>query len=372
MFGRSVRLFRIFGFEIKADLSWIILAVLITWSLAIGWFPEFYKNLPQSYYWLMGAAGALGLFLSIIIHELTHSLVARLYSVFIRSITLFIFGGVAQMEDDPPSYAAEFWMAVAGPISSAILSGLIFLILWWGRANDWPVTVTGVLAYLAWLNLVLAVFNMAPAFPLDGGRILRSILWRWKNDLPWATSIAVKVGSGLGFVLIALGIFTLIKGGYLGGLWWMMIGFFVWMAARGSYQQLLARNIIHQVKVRDVMIKDPVVVSRSMPLKDFFYDHVYRDYYQLYPVVSFGKFVGCVTVADASRMPRDEWTNLTVGAVTAPCSQETAIGSDKSAVKALSIMQRTGNQRLLVIEEEQLIGVIALDDVLKLMSINRQ
>jgi len=372
MFGHSVKLFKMFGFEIKADVSWIILAALITGSLAMGWFPEFYKDLPASYYWLMGAAGALGLFVSVIIHELTHSLVARLYSVFIRSITLFVFGGVTHMEEDPPSYAADFWMAVAGPISSAILSGVMFLMLWLGRANDWPPALTGVLAYLAWLNLVLAVFNLAPAFPLDGGRILRSILWRWKTDFQWATLVAVRVGYALGFVLTAVGSFLLITGSLLSGGWWVMVGVFVWVAARGSYRQLQARNIIHNVKVRDIMIKNPVVISRSMSLKDFFYEYVYQDYYQLYPVEAFGKFAGCVTVANASLVPKDDWTTLTVGSVTAACSPETAIAADKSAAKAMAVMQRTGHRRLLVLDEEQLAGVISLDDVLELMSLDRQ
>src|SRR4030066_866694 len=155
MFGRSVSLFKIFDFEIKIDLSWLILAALITWSLATGLFPEYYKELPPAAYWWMGAAGAVGLFLSIVFHELAHSLVARNYGISMKGITLFIFGGVAEMEDDPPSPRAEFWMAVVGPISSALISSLLFLIILWGREHGWPVTVYGVLAYLAWLNLVL-------------------------------------------------------------------------------------------------------------------------------------------------------------------------------------------------------------------------
>lgn len=369
MFGHSITLFKIFGFEIKVDLSWLILAALITWSLAGGLFPEYYKNLPQSSYWWMGVAGALGLFLSIVIHELTHSLVARQYGVVMKSITLFIFGGVAQMEDDPPAPAAEFWMAVVGPIASAVVSGLMFLVVWWGQTHGWPVTVIGVFSYLAWLNLVLAVFNLVPAFPLDGGRILRSILWRWKKDLRWATSIAANVGSGLGFVLIALGIFSLIKGNFVGGLWWLMIGFFVRMAAQGSYQQVLARNVFHNVKVKDLMTKEPVVVSRSMSLEEFVYDYVYREHLKLYPVVSFGKLIGCVSVAGTSRVPRDEWPNQTVGSVTEPCSPDTTIGPDESAEKALAVMHKTGNNRLLVIEGEQLVGVITLEDMLKLLAL---
>ena len=179
MFGRPVSLFTLFGFEIKADVSWLILAALITWSLSSGLFPEYYKDLPQSAYWWMGVAGAAGLFLSIIFHELTHSLVARRYGVSMKEITLFIFGGVAHMEGEPSSPKAEFMIAIVGPISSFLLAIFSFLLYELGIISGWPVTITGILNYLSWLNMILAVFNLMPAFPLDGGRILRSALWKW-------------------------------------------------------------------------------------------------------------------------------------------------------------------------------------------------
>ena len=367
MFGRPVTVFKIFGFAIKTDLSWVILAMLITWSLARGWFPELYKNLPAFAYWWMGLAGALGLFLSIVAHELTHSIVARLYGVTIKSITLFIFGGVAQMEEDPPSWAAEFWMAVAGPVSSAVISGLMLLTRWLGHVFEWPVTVVGVLTYLAWLNLVLAFFNLAPAFPLDGGRILRSILWRWKKNLPWATLIAAKIGTGFGCILIGLGIFSLINGSFVGWLWWTMIGFFVCLAARESRRKTLAHDILQHIRIRDVMDKAPVVLSRSMSLEEFVYEYVYREHFNVYPVASLGKFVGCVTVAGASRVPRDEWAGHTVGSVMEPCSHKTTISPDESADKALAVMNKTGNQRLLVVENDQLVGIIVRDEMLKFL-----
>ncbi|HEX7415869.1 MAG TPA: site-2 protease family protein, partial [Smithellaceae bacterium] len=180
MLGRPLSLFKVFGFEIKVDISWLFLAALITWSLASGLFPEYYKDLPPAAYWWMGAAGTVGLFLSIIAHELVHSLVARYYGIPMKGITLFIFGGVAQMEDEPPNPKAEFMMAVVGPLSSFLIGIFSFLLYYLGEKSGWPVTVNGVLAYLAWLNTVLAVFNLIPAFPLDGGRILRSALWNWK------------------------------------------------------------------------------------------------------------------------------------------------------------------------------------------------
>lgn len=368
MFGRPVTLFSLFGFEIKVDPSWLILAVLIAWSLATRLFPEFYKDLPQSSYWWMGAAGAAGLFMSIVFHELAHSLMARHFGISMKGITLFLFGGVAEMKNDPPSPKAEFWMAVVGPLSSAAAGALMFAMLMGGQDRGLSVTVTGVVAYLAWLNLALAVFNLVPAFPLDGGRILRSILWHWKKDLRWATSIAARVGSGLGIVLMALGGVSILMGSFVGGLWWLMIGFFVRMAALGSYRQMMASSLFRGVSVREVMSKDPVVVSRSASLEEFINDYAYQYNYQHYPVMSFGRLSGCVSVQNAGRVPRDEWEHQTVGSVTEPCGPDTTISPDESAEQALAIMNRARHNRLMVVENDQLLGVVSLEDMLKLLT----
>ncbi len=369
MFGQPVNLFKILGFEIKVDFSWLILAALITWSLAKGLFPEFYKDLPAYAYWWMGAAGALGLFMSIVFHELAHSIVARHYGISMKGITLFIFGGVAEMEEDPPSARVEFRMAIVGPLSSFFISGMLFFILWISRTQVWPVPVYGVMVYLAWLNFILAVFNLVPAFPLDGGRVLRSLLWYWKKDLRWATSVASKVGSGLGIVLIILGVISMFMGNIVGGLWWLMIGYFIRVAALRAYQQVLVRDIFHGEKVRNIMVKNPVVVPRSITLNEFIHDYVYKYQHQLYPVVSFGRLSGCVTVARAAAVPREEWPHQTVGSVAMNCDQETTISPDDSADHALAVMNRTGNSRLLVVEGDQLVGILVLKDMLKLLSL---
>jgi len=311
MFGRSVRLFNILGFEIKIDISWLILAALVTWSLASGLFPEYYKDLPRASYWWMGVAGAAGLFLSIVFHELAHSLVARNFGISMKGITLFIFGGVAEMEDDPPNPRTEFFMAIVGPLSSAAISLFLFLIIFWGKERGWPVTINGVLAYLAWLNIVLAVFNLLPAFPLDGGRVLRSALWSWKKNLRWATAIAAKVGSGLGISLIILGVISLFMGNFVGGLWWFMIGLFMRSTAQRSYQQLLARGLFHAKKVKDLMVRNPLTVPRSISLTEFVNEYVYKHHFQMYPVLSLGRLTGCISVNQVAATPREEWSTQT-------------------------------------------------------------
>ena len=372
MFGKPVSLFTLFGFEIKADISWLLLAALITWSLASGLFPEQYKELPQSAYWWMGIAGAVGLFLSIIFHELTHSLVARKFGVSMKEITLFIFGGVAHMEKDPPSPKAEFMIAVVGPLSSFFLAAVFFLLYRFGVSSGWPVTIAGVLNYLSWLNMILAVFNLIPAFPLDGGRMLRSALWRWKKDVRWSTNIASQIGSGFGLLLIIMGIIYIVRGNFVGGLWWFLIGMFVRAAAQSSYQQILARNLFHNKKVRDLMIANPITVPRSISLDDFIRDYVYKYRHQAYPVLSFGKLTGCIFLKQLASIPREEWAHQTVGAVALPCDQNIIISAEEDANKALEIMNRTGNSRLLVANGDELEGIISLKDMLALLSLKME
>jgi Zn-dependent protease len=369
MFGRSISLFKIFGFEIKVDLSWLILAALITWSLAKGLFPEYYKDLPQASYWWMGAAGAVGLFMSIIVHELTHSLVARRYGISMKEITLFIFGGVAHMEEDPPHPKAEFMIAVVGPVSSFCLAGLMFLINIFGEKSGWPVTVNGVSGYLFWLNIILAVFNLIPAFPLDGGRILRSALWQWKKDVRWSTGIAAKIGAGFGLFLVLLGIVLIVTGNFVGGLWWFLIGLFVRAAAQSSHQQFIARRLFTSKKVKDLMITNPVTVPRSISLEEFIRDYVYKNHYQAYPVVSFGRLSGCIFVRQMASIPREDWAGYTVGSVAVPCDETMTIGQEEDVNKALEIMNRTGNSRLLVVDGENLVGIISLSDMLAMLSL---
>ena len=190
MFGARITLFRLLGFEVRLDASWLILAVLLTWSLARGYFPAYYPGLAAQTYWWMGVVGALGLFASIVLHELAHSVVARRYGLPMRGITLFIFGGVAEMDDHPPTAKSEGMMAIVGPIASYALALVFYLLHLAGSGGGLPEALTGVLGYLAFINLVLATFNLVPGFPLDGGRVLRSILWAWKGDLRWATRTA--------------------------------------------------------------------------------------------------------------------------------------------------------------------------------------
>ena len=368
MFGKRITLFKLLGFEVRIDLSWLVLGFLITWSLAKGIFPYHYKDLAEATYWWMGIAGAIGLFGSIVFHELSHSLVARRFGLPMKGITLFIFGGVAEMDDEPPSAKAEFFMAIAGPLSS-ILLGLILYAVFTRGMIEVPVPVYGVVEYLAVINLVLAAFNLLPAYPLDGGRVLRSILWRWKKDLRWATRIASQVGSAFGIALIFFGAVNVLIGNIIGGIWQVMIGMFLRGAAQSSYQQVTMRKALEGEKVERFMKKDPVAASPSLSLKDLVEDYIYTYHYKMYPVVENGKLLGCITTRQVKEIPREQWQHRTVGESLAGCSPENTVAPGADAMHALSIMNRTGNSRLMVVDAERLVGIITLKDIMAFLSV---
>ncbi|MDD5205554.1 MAG: site-2 protease family protein [Desulfobacterales bacterium] len=369
MFGKRFNLFRLMGFQVRIDLSWIFIAVLISWSLSTGFFPFYYQGLNTGTYWIMGVVGALGLFLSIIVHEFSHSLVARKYGMPMKGITLFIFGGMAEMGDEPPSSKAEFMMAVIGPISSIVIAGIFYGIYAAGGGLI-PQAVNGVIGYLSFINAILAAFNIIPAFPLDGGRVLRSLLWGIKGDLRWATRISSFIGSAFGILLIFMGIVSFFSGNFIGGMWWFLIGMFLNGAARMSYQQLLTRRALEGESVSRFMTKDPVTVSPATTLESFVNDYVYRYQHKMFPVVSDSdQMDGCITTAEIKAIPREEWKNKRVGDILKPCSTDTVIPAGSDAVKALSLMNRTGSSRLLVVEGDRLAGVISLKDMLKFLSL---
>jgi Zn-dependent protease/predicted transcriptional regulator len=369
MFGKGITLIKLFGFKVKIDLSWLILGLLITWTLAQGLFPHYYEGLQTATYWIMGIAGALGLLVSIVFHELWHSLIARKFGLLMRGITLFIFGGVAEMTEEPPSPKAEFFMAVAGPISSIVLSLGLFGIFYLGINVEWPKSVTGVINYLAFLNLILAGFNLLPAFPLDGGRVLRSVLWGWKDNIRWATQVASKIGGAFGIALIALGVLELFLGNLIGGVWMAVIGLFIRGASQSAYQQMLIRRSLEGERVRRFMEPDPITVSPSISVEDLVEDYIYKHHFKMYPVVKDGRLIGCVTLGQVKTIPKEERKDHNVGELAEDCSEKNTIGPDEDAMKALTTMRKTNSSRLMVVEGNKLVGVITLKDMMGLLSL---
>ncbi len=369
MFGSKITLFRVAGIAIRIDASWIFLAVLVTWSLAVGMFPMQYRGLPKQTYWLMGAIGALGLFASILFHELSHAIVARRRGVAINGITLFIFGGVAEMEEEPENARTELLVALAGPLATIALIAILWPLAVMASSQRWPVIAVATVNYLAMINIVLLLFNIIPAFPLDGGRLLRAALWSWKKNVRWATRIAAQIGSGFGLALIVLGIVRVIVGDFIGGMWSFLIGSFLRNAAAMSYQQVVLRDALRGSTVRRFMKTDVVTVPRETSVADLVENYFYKHHYKMFPVVADGKLIGCVSTREVSQLPREEWQRQSVGAIAARCTPENSVPPNMDAVDALSRMSRTGASRLLVMENDRLAGILTLKDLLRFLSL---
>ncbi len=370
---RGFHLFTLFGFEVKLDLSWLLLALLISWSLGAGWFPARYPELSTHVYAWMGVSVAVGVFFSIVFHEFSHSVVARHYGMPIRGITLFIFGGVAEMESEPPDPKAEFLMAIAGPISSFLLAAL----LWGGTAiaqgAAWPDPVTGVLSTLAVINLTVAVFNLAPAFPLDGGRVLRAALWHWRRDLHEATFVSSRIGRGFGTALMILGVVAFVGGNLIGGMWWFLIGIFVRGAASSSYQQLVLKDLVEGQPVRRFMRSEPVTVAPSVSIAEWVEDYVYRHHYKMYPVVDGSRLLGCIAVDSLQDVRREDWSSTQVADLMENRSASNTIDAGTDTMALLTnILKPGGRSRFMVVENDRLVGIIALKDLLELISLKLQ
>jgi CBS domain-containing protein len=273
------------------------------------------------------------------------------------------------MEDEPANAKTEFLMAIVGPLSSAVLGGILVGIARAGIAAHWPMSVWGVLQYLGWLNFLLAIFNMIPAFPLDGGRVFRSILWAAKGDLRWSTRVAAAFGSGFGILLILLGLATFVMGNFVMGIWYFLIGLFVRSAAQMSYRQVLIRRALSGEPITRFMEPNPVVVPPSVSVRELVDNYFYRYHYRMFPVAFDSTLVGCVTTKQIRDLPREQWDRYTVQDILAPCSTENVIAPNTDAMQALSIMNRTGNSRLMVVDGDRLVGIVTLKDMLKFLDL---
>jgi Zn-dependent protease len=372
MLKRKMTLFKLLGFTVSVDASWGIILFLVVWSLSEGLFPGYFPDLSNQTYWLMGLVGALGLFVSIIIHEFSHSLVARKYGLEIKGITLFIFGGVAEMQDEPNSPKIEFFMAIAGPIASFILSILFAALYQVAKITEFPVPIIGILGYLSAINMLLAVFNMVPAFPTDGGRILRSLLWWIKGDIRWATQVASRISLIFAIAIIFIGFMSLLGGNFIGGLWWILIGSFLFNAANVSYQRLVMKQSFEGKTVRDFMNPNPVTVPSHITLQEFVDKYLYHYHYKMFPVAKDDKILGLITMQMLKSHPQQEWKHLLVDKAMQLQSSNNTIASNTSINDALNRMSETGLSRLLVVEHKKVVGIITLKDLIEYMALKME
>lgn len=364
MFGMRWRLFRLCGIPISVDASWLVILALVSWTL-INLFRESVPDLPSGTYWVMGVGAALAFFGCIVLHELGHALVARAVGIPIRGITLFLFGGVAEMEDEPASPRSELLMAIAGPAVSAVLTGM----LWFVSAMVEAPALIVPLQFLAGINLVVLIFNLVPAFPLDGGRVLRAALWGLLGNLRRATYWAALSGQAFAWFLIALGILHFFAGEIPQGIWLGLIGLFLNNAARGSYQQILVQQALRGEPVSRFMNRNPIVVAPGLNLRTWVDDYVYRYHRKMFPVASNGHVDGVISTEELTHYPRNEWDKHTVAEAMRPGAELLSISPDADALQALAKMQRTGSSRLVVMDHGHLVGIVSLKDLLRFLDL---
>jgi Zn-dependent protease/predicted transcriptional regulator len=368
MIGPRFHLFTLLGFPIRADLSWFVVAVLLSWSYAGAVLPTWHEGYSTPVYWAMGISLTLGLFASVLLHEVSHALAARHYRMPIEGITLFIFGGVAEMRSEPPHPRAELVVALAGPALSVVLGGLFGVAWAVGREGLLAEPLAAVLGWLAVMNLILVAFNLIPAFPLDGGRALRAVLWDWRGSLTSATRVTSKVGSGFGLLLLAFGGFLLLQGDAWGGIWYALIGLFLRNAARSSNQHQQLKQALAGEPVSRFMHDQPISVPRAISIDELVSGYVLRYHHQMFPVVDGDRLVGMVTTDQVKSLPREEWARQSVGAIATPVGDDNTVSPDTDAMEALTTMSTSGHPRLLVTEDGALRGILTLEDLLRFYS----
>ena len=361
------RLGKLFGFEISIDWSWLFIFFLVVYTLAAGYFPTVYPGLGVTANWIMGVIAALLLFASVLIHELSHSLVARSYGGEVKGIMLFLFGGVSQMAEEPKAAREEFWMAIVGPVTSFILAALFYILGGVGAVAGWPAPVVAVLGYLALINFLLGAFNLVPGFPLDGGRVLRAAIWGATGDLNKATRYASYVGQGFGYLLIAFGFVNFVSGGLIGGLWLAFIGWFLTGAARSSYQQLQMRQALSGVRVEQVMTTDVPAIPASMSVRDFVDQQLLRHHYSCYPVTSDDTVIGVVGAEEVRRVPSDQWGSVAVGDVVHKIDGAYKVAADDDAWDALTKLASPSVCRLMVVDDNHLKGTVDRQSLFQLV-----
>jgi Zn-dependent protease/predicted transcriptional regulator len=369
LLGYRITIFRLYGFDIHVDVSWFVLSMLIMWSLAVNYFPSAIPGLANDTYWHLGIAGLLGLCFSVIMHEIGHALVAKYFRMKIGDITLWIFGGIADLQEERNVPKHELLMALAGPAMSVALAGMFYVCFVLTGGNEIQTPLTALMAYLVLLNIVLATFNMIPAFPLDGGRVLRAVLWHWKRDRLWATRMAGHAGSALACLLAFGGTAQVMHGNMLGGLWWFLLAIMITATAGSSIRDAVTYSLFTGHPVSRYMRRDVVTVSPSQTLEDLVDNYVYQYYLKTYPVVLDGKLIGRITVDDFHGVDRRQWPWKTVADFMRPVTGDTIIGPQTDAADAIAQMRKLGEQSLIVVRDHEFVGTVAMTDLLRLLSI---
>ncbi len=365
----TLRIGKIAGIDIEVHVSWIIILVLLTVSLATGWFPQLYAGWSTATYWLIALLSSLLLFVSVLLHELAHSLVARRRGVPVKSITLFIFGGVSNIEREPASPGIEFQLAFVGPLTSLAIGVVCYLIQLPLRSTNSP--LEGILFYLAVTNVLLGLFNLVPGFPLDGGRVLHSIVWRLTGNARQATRVASMTGQVIAYLFILLGIWIFFAGDILDGIWFGFIGWFLLSAAQSANAQGMLTSVLRGVTVGEVMNPKPPTVPGDISLQQLV-DAYFLPAGLRYALVTQGeKLVGLITLGDILHIPRDQWEQVPVSAAMIPLARLHVATPQQSLSDALPLMAGRDVNQLPVVDHGAPVGVLSRDAIVQYLDVRR-
>jgi Zn-dependent protease/CBS domain-containing protein len=366
----SFRITRVAGIEIDANISWLVVVVLLTFSLAVSWFPAAVPRQPVVTYWILGFIAALLLFVSVLLHELAHSLVAQARGIPVKSITLFIFGGVSDIQREPQRPGVEFQIAFVGPLTSLVIGGLSLLAA--SLIGSSASLVTATLNYLGAANLLLGVFNLIPGFPLDGGRILRAILWSATGSLQKATRWAARTGQVFAYLFILWGVLEVFGGNIVGGLWIGFIGWFLLQAAQAANSQVMLESVFKGVYVGQLMSPPPPTSPETISLQQLVDGHILPTGVRSVPVVDGDRLVGIITLADIRHVPREQWPVTPVSSAMVPADRLHAARPEQSLNEVLPLMTGNDVNQLPVVDNAgRLVGILTRNAVLRYVEVRR-
>lgn len=363
MFSNAITIFSVNRIDVRVDPSWLIIAALITWTLSRNFFPQVIPDAPPIVHLSMAIIAMLGLFGSLLLHELAHSFVALRLGNSIKYITLFLFGGVAELEEGNSSARTRILVAAAGPAMSLCLAVAFQMLEQMAMQIGLTAPLVEILSYLAMVNLVLAVFNLLPAFPLDGGRILRAVLWARSGDMLKATRTATKTSAVLAYTLVTLGVLAALQGAVVAGLWQIIIGGFILFVARASYSQELTKQALAGRTVADLMTAEPSTVSPEMMLSELVDQVISRKHLTFIPVVEDDVLLGRIDLSVLSGIERENWSTTRVGDVFVGLNQCATIRADVPLENMFETIAKTGRRKFLVMSDHRLVGVITFADL---------
>ncbi len=366
---QSWKIGKIAGIDIHIDSSWFVIFILFTWALANSYFPQQYPDWHKGQYWLIGLFTSLLMFASVLFHELSHSLVAKVQGEEVQRITLFILGGVAQISEEPKKPWKELTMALVGPASSMALAVGFFVMSFFLASVSEPLKAS--FFYLALINMILGLFNLLPGFPMDGGRVLRALIWQATGDVKKATSIASKVGQGVAFLLIFLGVFQILRGD-LGGLWLIFVGWFLHSAAIRGYQQVTMESALKGVRAKELMREDFERISGDMLVNELVENYILHKRERVFLVEDEDSLHGIVCLEDVKATPKDKWPGTKVADIMTPKDKLEAVSPNDDGNTVLKSLTSKDIHQVPVVEGGKVKGIICRSDVLRYIQLRSE